>query len=404
MKILMIAPEPFFQPRGTPISVYQRLRALSFLNYQVDVLTYHIGEHVDIPGVNILRIPAVPFIKSSKPGPSFSKLILDPILFIYAMFILATNQYDVIHSHEEASFFSALFAKVFGKKHVYDMHSSLPKQLTSFKFWDNFLFLWTAKTLEEIVLRTSDAIITIGTDLDELVRERYPEANTIKIENLPLQVLSLPPGPCDVDCIKKRLGLNGQPTVVYTGTFEPYQGLDMFIESARIVTSEYPEISFLLVGGNKRQIDHYKQLTADRNMSDFIQFLGNVPTSEATSYLELASVLVSPRLEGTSIPLKMYTYLLSGTPVVATDIEAHRLALDENLAVLTNPNAADFARGILKLLNDPELGMRLASNAQELMWSKYGFDSYVNKVSSIYQTLSANQGNRVSGKVSVQNK
>ena len=84
MKILMIAPEPFFQPRGTPISVYQRLLALSSLGFQVDLLTYHLGEDVDIPGVVIHRIIGVPFIKNTKPGPSLGKLVLDPILLIYS--------------------------------------------------------------------------------------------------------------------------------------------------------------------------------------------------------------------------------------------------------------------------------------------------------------------------------
>ena len=39
MKILMVAPQPFFEPRGTPISVYQRLEALSALGHHIDLLT-----------------------------------------------------------------------------------------------------------------------------------------------------------------------------------------------------------------------------------------------------------------------------------------------------------------------------------------------------------------------------
>jgi glycosyltransferase involved in cell wall biosynthesis len=403
MKILMIAPEPFFQPRGTPISVYQRLLALTSLDYQVDLLTYHLGHDVDISGVNIHRIPAIPFINNSKPGPSISKLILDPILFIYAIFMLLTNRYDVIHSHEEASFFSVLLAKLFKKKHLYDMHSSLPKQLTNFKFWNSPLFLKTAEILEEVVLRSADAIITIGSDLDQLVAERHPDVNMIKIENLPLQTVSPTPNADDLEYFRKRFCLNGRQTIVYTGTFEPYQGLDMFIESARIVASEYPEVSFLIVGGNKSQIDQYMRLTAERNMNEFIKFPGKVPVSDAMALLELASVLVSPRLEGTSIPLKVYSYLLSGTPVVATNIEAHRQALDENLAVLTNPNATDFAQGILKLLNDPQLGVHLASNAREFIANNYGFDAYKRKVASIYETLAVPPNAQVGRGVSILN-
>lgn len=53
MRVLMIAPEPFFQPRGAPISVFFRLQALSRLQLEVDLLTYHLGEDVHMEGVRI---------------------------------------------------------------------------------------------------------------------------------------------------------------------------------------------------------------------------------------------------------------------------------------------------------------------------------------------------------------
>jgi len=49
----MIAPDPFLEPRGTPISVYQWLRLLSSLGHEVDLVTYHPGEDARIPGVKI---------------------------------------------------------------------------------------------------------------------------------------------------------------------------------------------------------------------------------------------------------------------------------------------------------------------------------------------------------------
>ena len=64
MKILMLAPEPFFESRGTPISVLGRLRALSTLGHEVDLVTYHLGENVSIPGMTIHRIPRVPLVRS----------------------------------------------------------------------------------------------------------------------------------------------------------------------------------------------------------------------------------------------------------------------------------------------------------------------------------------------------
>jgi glycosyltransferase involved in cell wall biosynthesis len=391
MKILMIAPEPFFQPRGTPISVYQRLLALASNGHQIDLLTYHIGEYVDIPGVIIHRIPKLPFIKSIKPGPSWAKLFLDPLLFFKAIILLVINQYDVIHSHEEASFFAALLAKIFGLKHLYDMHSSLPIQLKSFRYWNNFLFIGIFKAFEKMVLRSSDAIITIGSDLDEWVKETCPTANTIKIENLPLQTIFPVPGPGTIENIRQNLGLNGKHTIVYTGTFEPYQGLDMLINSAQIVVSECREVSFLLIGGNESQIDYYRHLASKRNLLEFFHFTGKVPITEATAYLDIASILVSPRLDGTSVPLKVYTYLSSGKPMVATNTVAHRQALSEDIAVLTTPNEEGFAQGILTLIGDPQLGLCLGKRARNFALDKYGSDSYRKKLEFIYQTLESDQ-------------
>ena len=138
LKVLMIAPEPFFEPRGTPISVYQRLHALVALGHEIDLLTYHVGHDVDIPGVKIYRVPSIPFITHVKIGPSQAKLLLDVLLFFKAIMFLATNRYEVIHSHEEAAFMCMFFATIFRVQHVYDMHSSLPQQLANFNYGNHW--------------------------------------------------------------------------------------------------------------------------------------------------------------------------------------------------------------------------------------------------------------------------
>ena len=86
MRILMIAPEPFFQPRGTPFSVFHRSKALSKFGYEVDIVTYHIGKDVDIHNTRIYRIRDVPFIKKIPLGPSGKKFFLDFLIFIKGFF------------------------------------------------------------------------------------------------------------------------------------------------------------------------------------------------------------------------------------------------------------------------------------------------------------------------------
>jgi hypothetical protein len=92
----MISPQPFFEPRGTPISVFQRIQGLSVLGHEVDLATYPMGQDVSVPGVRICRASSLPFIQQVRIGPSWSKLLLDILLFFKVVRLLVSKRYDVI--------------------------------------------------------------------------------------------------------------------------------------------------------------------------------------------------------------------------------------------------------------------------------------------------------------------
>jgi glycosyltransferase involved in cell wall biosynthesis len=134
---------------------------------------------------------------------------------------------------------------------------------------------------------------------------------------------------------------------VYAGSFEHYQGIGLLLESAAIVKSHYPEVCFVLVGGKPEQLLRWQAFVLYTQMEKQVRFVGIVPPEESLAYLEVADVLVSPRIEGTSVPLKVYSYLHAGKPIVATRIEAHSQVLNENVAFLVEPTAPAFAQAIL---------------------------------------------------------
>lgn len=386
MRVLMVAPQPFFEPRGTPISVHQRLLALSRLGHEVDLLTYHIGRDVDIPSVQIYRIPHIPFVKKVKIGPSWSKLFLDVFLFLKAVQMLFVREYDLIHSHEEAGFFCFLLARVFRIQHLYDMHSSLPRQLEQSKYGKLRPAIWAFQQLETWLVRHCDAVITIGKDLEEDVQRINPRVDRIVIENLALHDRS-----SGTDEFTKQLELtyknNGHIPIVYTGSFEPYQGLDMLLESALLVREKVPQAVFLLVGGNVDQIEHYQEQVRQYGLEQNVQFCGSVSPEKAMAFLEIAALLVSPRIEGMSIPLKIYSYLLSGKPCVATRMPAHTQVLNDEIAWLVEPTKEAFAEGILRALEEQERSSRMGKQAQRYAREKYNFHDYVAKVHRIYQAI-----------------
>ena len=169
MKALVIAPQPFFTPRGTPFSVYYRTMISAELGVDIDLLTYGEGQDVDIPGIRILRISRFAFLGNVKTGPSALKLFLDVVLFLRAVWVLIRNKYDVVHAHEEAVFFCRFLKPLFGFKMIYDMHSSLPQQLTNFNFTKSKLLIGLFEKLENTAIKNSEAIITICPDLADYV-------------------------------------------------------------------------------------------------------------------------------------------------------------------------------------------------------------------------------------------
>jgi hypothetical protein len=183
LSVLMVAPQPFFSPRGTPISVLQRLKALSELGYQVDLLTYPVGEDIKMDGLTIHRMPYA-FSRTVRVGPSLTKLLLDVCLFCQALLLLRRRRYDVIHSHEEAAYFGIILAKVFRTRHVYDMHSSLPHQLRNFSAWSWKPLCALAAFLERHTVKRSDAVITICPDLQRIALEIGGPRPPVLIENV----------------------------------------------------------------------------------------------------------------------------------------------------------------------------------------------------------------------------
>src|SRR5215207_7453189 len=128
-RILVVAPQPFYEDRGTPIAVRQVLQALGELGRSVDLLTFPIGSDIGIPGLNIVR-SANPFGFRRVPiGLSFRKVVLDLPLTWALRRLVVPGRYSCIHAVEEAAFPAALLAQRYGIPLLYDMQSSLAEQL-----------------------------------------------------------------------------------------------------------------------------------------------------------------------------------------------------------------------------------------------------------------------------------
>ncbi len=388
MKTLMIAPQPFFQPRGTPFSVLHRLKALSKLGYEIDLLTYPIGEDVRIEKVRITRTASVPFIKNVAIGPSGPKVVLDAVLYAKAVSMLRKGNYDLLHTHEEAGFMGIRLARKFKLLHLYDMHSSLPQQLHNFAYSKNKLLVSVFDWLENRTIESAHAVITICPELWNYVTDKFPHKYNKLIENVADNSIVFGEQKPDPQ-FRSKFDINGEAVILYTGTFEPYQGLDLLVQASSKVVEKQKNVRFLVVGGKPEQVEQYKARVAEAGTSDYFVFTGQRPPEEIPAFMNMADILVSPRIEGNNTPLKIYSYLRSGVPIVATEHLTHTQVLNKDVAVLTAIEPADFARGIVKVLEDEKYRQSITTNARKLAEKEYSYEAYLKKTQEVYQYLEA---------------
>src|SRR5262245_10929677 len=378
MHILMIAPEPFFEPRGTPFSEYHRIRALLELGHTVDLVTYPFGRDVTLPGLRVFRSLRPPFMTGIGIGPSWRKLPLDAHLFLTACRRALSEKYDAVHSHEEGSWFGVVLAAMLRVPHLYDMHSSLPQQLTNFAYSKSRVITAIFGALERFVIRRSRVVIVICPQLEDVVRGIDTAVPSVLIENAPGS------GDAPVDgsgaAVRRELGIDEKtPVVLYTGTFEAYQGLDLLLASMRTVIAARPDARLVLAGGRPDQIEATRAQAAAAGLGGAVVFAGQRPAEEIPAFLDAATVLVSPRSLGTNTPLKIYQYLRAGRPIVATRLLTHTQVLDDDVAFLTEATPEGFGAGVLAALTDPDRARAVGARARHLADTKYSYEAYLSR-------------------------
>ena len=392
MRILMIAPEPFFEPRGTPFSEYHRIRAMTSLGHEIDLVTYPFGHDVEIPGLRVFRSLRPPFVRDVKIGPSAAKIPLDILLAFSALRRALTGRYDAVHSHEEGGLIGVVLSALLRVPHLYDMHSSLPQQLSNFSFSRSATLLGVFRFIERVMIRHSRVVIVICPSLEETVRGIDPGADVVLIENAPGSAEDQASAQ-QASAVRAQWGLAPTtPLVLYTGTFEAYQGLDLLFAAMAELTKARPDARLLLAGGKPDQVTRARAEAQRAGIADVTVFAGERPAAEIPAYLLAADVLTSPRSKGTNTPLKIYQYLRSGKPIVATRLLTHTQVLDDDTAVLTAPDPHAFAAGILAVLDRPAEADRLATNARVLAETKYTYEAYLDRTRRACRALASPPG------------
>jgi glycosyltransferase involved in cell wall biosynthesis len=232
-------------------------------------------------------------------------------------------------------------------------------------------------------LRTAAAVVTVCTSLTRGVKASVPAARVFQVEDPPLLDDLTPPPAHAVATFRASLGLDARPVVLYSGNFEPYQGVELLVAAAGRV----PRAQFLFMGGEPEQIETLRRAAVTGGGS--CVFAGRRPPAELPLFLAVSEVVCSPRVRGANTPFKVYTYLASGRPLVATRILTHTQLLDDTLAWLVEPSPEGVAAGIEAALHDPFAAALRARRGRALIEREYSAARYAEKVASAYAVVAS---------------
>ena len=396
MNILLLAPHPFYQQRGSPIAVNLLLQVLSERGDTLDVLAYHEGEDVQLPNVSLNRIPALPFIRQVPPGFSWKKLVCDILMFFSALRLVYHGRYHFVYAIEESVFISLLLKWVIKIPYAYDMDSRLSEQLI-----EKYRLLSSVRPilryLERLAMRNARAIVPVSDGLltDKELRSMR-KIVFLRDVSLLADDNNIALG-AEQTNLKAELDLRSACVLMYVGNLQPYQGIDLLLDGLALVAKSRTHAHLVIIGGEELEIKKYIDKANRLGIGRRVHFLGPRPIADLRQNLAQADILVSPRIKGNNTPMKLYSYLHSGTATLLTDLAAHRQVASGDIALLVKPSPVALSEGMLTLIDDGDLRLSLGAAAKRFIQQNNSLKDFAKTANELFDWLRSDvMGDRAS--------
>ena len=323
-------------------------------------------------------------------GPSYQRLAFDALLVFKLFQVVRRHNVDVIHAHNyEGALVGGFVGKLTGVPVIYNAINTMIGELASFNFIrPRALAIGLAKVLDYAVPRMADMIITDTEELRSfLLSKGIDSARVVTIHSGVRPEMF---DGADGSRVRDRFAADGGPLVIYTGTFDDFQGIDHLMAAFKIVHERKPAARLLLVGStiNPTHRTKYERMAVDLGFASRFA-ITSCSLDELPGVLAAADVAVVPRPDSAGIPTKLLNYMAAGNAIVSFKQSATILE-DRKTAMLVEPATAEnFAQGILSLLDDPALAQRLRANVKSFVVGRFDWPSIATKLEAVYAGLAA---------------
>jgi glycosyltransferase involved in cell wall biosynthesis len=175
--------------------------------------------------------------------------------------------------------------------------------------------------------------------------------------------------------------------VMYVGNLEKYQGVDLLLESFALVWQQTQGVRLVIIGGRADHIEEYQQKAGELGIGPGVDFLGPRPVNRLREFLSKADILACPRTKGINTPMKLFSYLHSAKPVLATNLPTHTQVLNDDIAVLAEPYPEPFAKALMMLISDEQRRLALGRAAKEFIEARHTYTVFREELNRLFDWL-----------------
>lgn len=388
MKILVIAPTPFFADRGTHIRILEEALALEKRGHSITIATYHIGNDIDRSvgtKIDVRRIRRLLFwYKKLEAGPDWQKIILDLMLVRKAFNLARTQNPDIIHGHlHEGVLIGWIVKKVlFWRKIklVADFHGSLTKEMVSHSYLSGGVLKKIFFFIERWIDNLGDEAVTSSEEnTKEIVRLRKNHQVETVLDGANISYFS---NHKEKTQLRYEFELpQEKKIIIYAGAMIMNKGIQYLLNSIKLVLQKNPNAYFIIAGFPAEEV---RKFVADNDLSNEVRIISPLNYFEMPKLLLLSDIGIDPKDSSTmQASGKILQYMAAGLPVVCFDRENNRAYLGEGAQYSEEISAEGLAGAILNLLEN-EQKMLFKGELNRSQSQKFSWDNSAEKLENIY--------------------
>jgi len=388
--VAMVAACPFPANHGTPAAIREMSQELARRGHAVRVVTYPLSDPIPIEGVAIDRVRHIGSNRAITVGPSYQRLAYDFLLIFKLLKVVRQHRIEIIHAHNyEAALVGGVVAWLTGLPLIYNAINTMEGELASYNFIrPQILAVGLARLLDYVTPRVADHVIADTAELQHFLFYQGLPLDRITVIHSGVWTEMFEHG--DGQKVRKEFGLGNAPVVLYTGTFDEFQGVDYLLRAFQIVQQHTPAARLLLVGSTIKSShkEKYNGMAQALGVGSAVT-ITTCSLEELPDFLAAGNVAVIPRPESSGIPTKLLNYMAAGKAIASFPKAATILEDGKSGRLVDGDTHVALAAGIVDLLSNPAQAAEIGQNAKRLADTSFSWTSIITQIESLYDKLIA---------------